>query len=406
MATTAKPVRGGKFADTGDEDIAAIAKQISDHAEAIYQTWKARGLAPSEILSCHSGPAEAFGKSLGKPSQIPNRRSPSTQVSVDLLSQAPEMSNNNLEKLVNNFVVEDKARVAAARQQNGGKNVPSSIQFALQKFESPRKDVVDAPKEIKEPMKKPAKPVKPPGLTVTERPAILQSWPLKNKLNERANVANKGAALLMDEVTREEERLINALKSGTVLSNSTVEDFPKNCTRNDNDFVSLRCKNPPGFKDAINYLEEEFLKPKPGEETKIRKSINDIDNEFTKRCAKPTAFKETVPTSTSTSVDTTRSTALSENIVWKNGQRPAHHALRTGSPVRPFLTRGSVAERVLIFERCPSELRTPRLLQKELAKPQVSNILSSKDVYVKLYQHLYYSPQASGAKKWLRHLFD
>lgn len=37
-----------------DEDIAAIAKQISDQAEAIYQNWKSRGLAPAELISCHA----------------------------------------------------------------------------------------------------------------------------------------------------------------------------------------------------------------------------------------------------------------------------------------------------------------------------------------------------------------
>lgn len=37
-----------------DEDIAAIAKQISDQAEAIYQNWKARGLGPADLISCHA----------------------------------------------------------------------------------------------------------------------------------------------------------------------------------------------------------------------------------------------------------------------------------------------------------------------------------------------------------------
>lgn len=40
------------------------------------------------------------------------------------------MDNNRLEKLVKNFVVEDKARLAARN-----KTMPSSIQYALQKFE-------------------------------------------------------------------------------------------------------------------------------------------------------------------------------------------------------------------------------------------------------------------------------
>lgn len=36
---------------------------------------------------------------------------------------------------MNNFVVEDKARLAASRQRSPSKTLPSSIQFALEKFE-------------------------------------------------------------------------------------------------------------------------------------------------------------------------------------------------------------------------------------------------------------------------------
>lgn len=56
---------------------------------------------------------------------------PPAKPSIDLLAQAPTMDNNRLEKLVKNFVDEDKARIAAARN----KAMPSSIQYALQKFE-------------------------------------------------------------------------------------------------------------------------------------------------------------------------------------------------------------------------------------------------------------------------------
>lgn len=43
------------------------------------------------------------------------------------------------------------------------------------------------------------------------------------------------------------------------------------------------------------------------------------------------------------------------------------------NPIRPFLTRGSVAERVLIFERCPSDLlldKRARVPVTQLTKPQ------------------------------------
>lgn len=55
---------------------------------------------------------------------------PPAKPSIELLAQAPTMDNNRLEKLVKNFVVEDKARLAARN-----KPMPSSIQYALQKFE-------------------------------------------------------------------------------------------------------------------------------------------------------------------------------------------------------------------------------------------------------------------------------
>ncbi|KAK7870173.1 hypothetical protein R5R35_012731 [Gryllus longicercus] len=168
MAAAARhePLRGRKFAPEPDEDIAAIAKQISDHAEAIYQTWKSRGLAPTEILTCHSNAsaADKFGSALtpsppavgpdargpaaGQPRPQPRRKSGSPAPgaapaappsSLELLAQAPSLDANNLEKLVSTFVSEDKARLAAQRQQQQqqqqGKALPSSIQFALQKFE-------------------------------------------------------------------------------------------------------------------------------------------------------------------------------------------------------------------------------------------------------------------------------
>lgn len=117
----------------GEEDIEKIAKQISDHAEAIYQTWKARGLAPTEILNCHSVNSDAFGKTL-TPQR--NRDSPVNEI----LAQSPTtMSNSNLKKLVSSFVNEDKARQQSQTAVSARKtNILTSgtIRDALRKFES------------------------------------------------------------------------------------------------------------------------------------------------------------------------------------------------------------------------------------------------------------------------------
>ncbi|KAF7282486.1 hypothetical protein GWI33_002591 [Rhynchophorus ferrugineus] len=52
MAAMARRRPGGS-GDSAEDDIAAIAKQISDTAEVIYQNWKSRNLTPAELISCH-----------------------------------------------------------------------------------------------------------------------------------------------------------------------------------------------------------------------------------------------------------------------------------------------------------------------------------------------------------------
>lgn len=126
-----------------EEDIETIAKQISDHAEAIYQTWKARGLAPTEILNCHSmNSNDAFGKTLTPPQRHKDNGASSTVTSpkTPTANELSTMSNQNLKKLVSSFVNEDKARqqtAAAASATVGRKaNILTSgtIRDALRKF--------------------------------------------------------------------------------------------------------------------------------------------------------------------------------------------------------------------------------------------------------------------------------
>jgi serine/threonine-protein phosphatase 2A regulatory subunit B'' len=256
MAATAKHehVRnrnGGKFPAEPEEDIAAIAKQISDHAEAIYQTWKSRGLAPTEILTCHSNvtAADKFGSALTPQSSqtsphqpqlspiksaLQAKSSPSktatksyttktsqktSPVTVDLLSSAPSLDANNLEQLVNNFVVEDKARLAAARQQqksSPSKPLPSSIQFALQKFEK------QAPSNILSGSKpSPSSPfVKPAGPHVEMKP--LSSQKKSSTIGTYASHVNRSPAA--SALSSKSQQLTPSIKSSTpVHRHSSVQ---------------------------------------------------------------------------------------------------------------------------------------------------------------------------------------
>jgi len=562
MAATAKHDLRRKFptstasssttTPSGEEDIAAIAKQISDHAEAIYQTWKSRGLAPTEILTCHSNATavDKFGSaltpynsSIAIGNNTSNKGSSSSlslgcsSTAVDILTQTPNLDDDNLEKLVNNFVVEDKARMAASKQKSPSRALPSSIQFALQKFErkfvpqqqqqmsvSAKNNIIIADDTKRSTdmlispitssfLNKPSQIAKPqistkaPGshhcevlletiettfpddlssikkTTQQKRPAStliasssttsslnvsnslhlnsgLTTWPLKNKLNDLKKITDVSSSTKMqlqqentllakdkersdmigtnsqctylEEVAREEERLINALKTGSVLTEeperimACAHDRQKPAIKREKpkielvkqiiigthnhginsmgnvanisniatsavvDQTSLINKTKPFSKDdlsamsTVNYakikyqaaqqnmpiqrLEEQRIasdhsyssiseqlvsNTKTRYEMEIRKNKDtkdlDIKNSVTSRwgpriVSPRPRLEQAVPHPELTSQQ-------------RQHIRAAAAATVTGNnPVRPFLTRGSVAERVLIFEKCPSEL--------------------------------------------------
>lgn len=373
MTTTANNRRGtAPLASEPEEDIAAIAKQISDHAEAIYQTWKARGLAPTEILNCHtnSTAADKFGSALTPKKE---QKSPTSPV-VDLLSTPSSLNTNNLEQLVNNFVVEDKARIAR-QKTNTSKTIPSSIQFALQKFEKKAAEPVIAKVGPKQTNQRQSDPILRNYSNTTPRPfqpkpsnispyimdtiettfpdetdkakleteeggSGLTTWPLKNKtvgdtikklggnLDTKTETSpHSSGTEYLDEVAKEEERLINALKTGIIIA----EDPNSKRT----------VKKTAGLKYG-----------RAEEKAELKEILNKVNVQ-----SKVEAFSK-AEQQQQQQVVVRRSPA-----VRTPGGSVPHPELRTRSapstvpnPVRPFLTRGSVAERVLIFEKCPTEL--------------------------------------------------
>lgn len=374
MAATAN--HRGRLAEP-EEDIAAIAKQISDHAEAIYQTWKSRGLAPTEILNCHtsSTAADKFGSAL-------TPQAPTSPV-VDLLSAPGSLNTDNLEQLVNNFVVEDKARIARQKTATPTKAMPPSIQFALQKFEP----VKVLPKRVNRRQGDPVlrnytdsspKPFRPkqsnisPYIMETIESAFpadvakqkstktddgssgLTTWPLKNKtvgdnikklgadLEHRAESANRYLTLpesagseYLDEVAKEEERLINALKTGIIIAEDP--NSKRNAAKKTAGLLQKKLFTDSETKEAVG-VSRSSSSSDVVEMKQVLKKVNVL--------SKVEAFSKAEQ-----SVSVRRS---------PGGGSVPHPELRARptipNPVRPFLTRGSVAERVLIFEKCPTEL--------------------------------------------------
>lgn len=472
MTTTANQQYNTSPSSNNEEDIAAIAKQISDHAEAIYQTWKSRGLAPTEILNhCHSNlnkvdvESQPGGGKAGEKSAVAGSKSTNTSGAQSQSPTQPVMellsttSNNNLEQLVSKFVSEDKARLARQQKIYSPKPFTSTIQYALQKFEkksntspaanfissplksqqnatspihnpgdsieteypndynygnstwplkhhhvmSPAPDTVDnstislsttstnkfytlpnnlsnkssdgvpfrdEPNKLKSQSKEiPIEIVREgSGVKVNNKPAIISPKPIlnpdgsptysSNHLPNRRPVSSasqsqntsrtkqpssnklsqnkefKTSMEYLDEVTREEERLINALKTGIVIENNSDGSGHQSLIGKSNRSGGPRIE-PSGTPSAGN------VNNIPINRLDINARSNSVSS-----VGRPS---RTLDNSGRRSSDTSMGPRTGSNA-------PGQSSSLLSSPIRPFLTRGSVAERVLLFEKCPTDL--------------------------------------------------
>ncbi|XP_071440602.1 mucin-19 isoform X2 [Hetaerina americana] len=584
-----------------EEDVAAIAKQISDHAEAIYRAWKARGLGPSEILGCKPGDAveasfsaavigptspvsgpssfagtervptvqrpvsvepRQSGPSGAGPTPVRRRSEPNqSQALTNLPTPVPQPppsvgmlldDASGLERLVSDFVVEDKAR-----QRQRKKELPSSIQSALQKFErknsapligsvasmspisqppspsmSPHQPAIQPKPILTQPVPQQPQQQSPNSRNESQQPSGTTTWPLKvrgakpgpepgkkeevvtSKLvssetpasptpHNVSNTAAKYATMparklasrgndeqrrLADVVDREEERLIQALRTGVVLApeddmidqrtsgspareevraqNSTPTTPELNSpSRAEGNRFGLR--KSPGPAEGAEVKEVVPPRPKPEDpptpkpnaavtngggnretlsglslvdyakarykaaqarlddakqqgpvtkETQSLVSVSETRNRFERAVNSNWSQQQWTPPSSTDLFQRRKAargigSAIGEVVPHPEltSQQKQHIRERSGAaaagqaswnqnaaggavgaasggtgtnPVRPFLTRGSVAERVLIFEKCPSS----ELLEKRKA-PTVAAITASLQARTQTYSH-------------------
>nr|XP_032514938.1 serine/threonine-protein phosphatase 2A regulatory subunit B'' subunit beta-like isoform X2 [Danaus plexippus plexippus] len=298
MAATAR-----REIDTGEEDIAAIAKQISDHAEAIYQTWKARGLAPTEILSCRPTPGLKLAESL--------RTKPKPEPKPDL-KQRPEIRRDRPE-LRSNIRTEPRSE--------------------------PRRDIRLNPESE--------------TVEISHPPDLV---PERNNAGSGSNTRRTDSAAMRLEVAREEERLLRALRTGGIVAERPSERPDVVPPVSLVDYAKSR------YQDR---LDTGAKKPATGASGERRASfgshVTEARSKFEARARRASSA----------------------------GTGEASSSSGAG-PVRPFLTRGSVAERVLMFERCPSEATL------ELAKrksPATATWRGSHDVIGRAQSYAASAPQ-------------
>lgn len=156
---------------------------------------------------------------------------------------------------------------------------------------------------------------------------------------------------LMDEVLMEEERLINALKTGTVLNNND-KVLPEVITSTLTP-ASTNSK-PTGPWPAER--DESVVKPS----ALNNGQASEVDGGQVKFSAKPRHKNDAAVPHPEVHLNSSKTNSLTSS---RGGS--------TAPAVRPFLTRGSVAERVLMFEKCP-EIKALRGAPKEPSKITVS----------------------------------
>lgn len=197
----------------------------------------------------------------------------------------------------------------------------------------------------------------------------------------------------MDKVLLEEERLINALKTGTILNNdelpevtlaltnstatSTVTVTTKIATANN--ISSMTNVNVTNNANSAQDQQQMATPPMPPHAAPAATANwNGSAGASAVSVASATSSSKQ-PTGEGNELDTVQmkmakvrpknDAAVPHPDNMKSGM--AGKAMNTAPAVRPFLTRGSVAERVLMFEKCP-EIKTLRNAPKEPNKLAVT----------------------------------
>ncbi|XP_059488250.1 uncharacterized protein LOC132204029 isoform X3 [Neocloeon triangulifer] len=484
-----------------DDDIAAIAKQISDHAEAIYQTWKSRGLGPAELRNICQPPsaaAQTFAPVLTPTSPKPFPTDPGPPSPSFKTASVGMLNPSQLEYLVSSFVEEDKARIAA----NYNKHQPSVslIKSQVQKFDQQAASSGRNSPLLQKVTPPPVKKQSTPAYLPNDQPENgLTTWPLKNHLGPRSAkgplspmesippavvthlgapahkiepiqvihyqevtpdsslsggpskfatlpAKKKNSATFLEEVAREEERLINALKTGCVIENLEHKMQLQSPSLANMQNKSGRAS--PKIPDdkisglsRIDYAKIRFQNAQENPLTRQRMENNreldpmlSLNNqhaavlEAKSRFETQTNGEHWLPTSKvdgpalQGSVPLGRSrikmgrksrgdlegavphpelTIQQKQHIRERGSAAAAAASAAGptalgtNPIRPFLTRGSVAERVLIFEKCPpSEVLNP-LMEKRKAPPVITTWRSGNEVQNKTQEALAFAEQTS-----------
>lgn len=312
-----------------NKNIEEIAKKISDHGESIYINWKNKGLAPTEILNIANDQVDFLKE---------------TDFLKLPLTNYDSSQFNELDMLVDEA---KQQNLVLGLKSQSPKKTSGVLDAALQKFESKNENASKSSKKL--------------SSMLDDNEKNSKDSKDSDKVNEKSASTTKNSDVCK-------------CRSGTNKSKKKKDQSKTNgATDNSNNLETLL--------SAISIPETSSTTSSPI--TESSSGTTNVSNEVI--MPSTIASAPTVPTSASakslhvphsiktkmkkaaaadTNGDTENGGSNGSEDTKSSNKKPIKPNLKKNSnsitcnPVRPFLTRGSVAERVMMFEKCP-EIKNP-----------------------------------------------
>ncbi|XP_043657179.1 uncharacterized protein LOC122622640 [Drosophila teissieri] len=394
-------------------EIAELTKKINDHADAIYHTWKSQGIPPPELLQMYTNAA----------------------ASGDLSDVAsPTADAEGLQKMVTSFVNKDKEQRGKTNSlKKSDITANGKVKKAVVSSFSPVPDqALQSPKKVA--AVSVSKPLPDVNLNYDisldldvnnlssqqtqnllkiseliqqqkDAPATVGKKRQNSKSNSSTsnnhivNLASTNKLTASEQPTKKQSKASSSGSSriGSAAVSLDVVDGPSAARMANSAAVSDKGAEPAATtsrkSSKTKETKETSSDSKPATKEKptavatvanARKSTSRIATDNAGNIAAATAATaatSAASAASATSMDATPATAASTTMPTLNKVKPtsgARAALTNGQDKMNLLTRGSVAERVLMFEKCPDVRHAFLNIKRPQTDPPPKSLLKVK----------------------------
>ncbi|XP_016990879.1 LOW QUALITY PROTEIN: serine/threonine-protein phosphatase 2A regulatory subunit B'' subunit alpha [Drosophila rhopaloa] len=354
-------------------EIAELTKKINEHADAIYETWKSHGIPPPEIMQMYTNAAAsgdlsptADNEGLQKMVTSFVNKDKEQRGKTNSLKKSDITSNGKVKKVVGSSfnpvpdqVLQSPKKVAAVSKPLPDVNLNYDISLDL--------DVNNLSTQQTHNLLKISELIQ--QQKEAQAPATVGKKRQNSKANANSNSSISANSAIGNKLTASEQPTKKQSKAssrnGSLAVSLDVVDGPSARMGNSMAAVSDKGGEPAATNRKSSKTKENSADTKPATKEKptgvatvatARKSTSRIATDNASNIAAAAAATAASAAATATSMDATPATSASTTMPTLNKVKPtsgARAALTNGQDKMNLLTRGSVAERVLMFEKCP-----------------------------------------------------